>query len=92
MFSLRLTLFTLCPVEKNHRTVSLALSFNGVYLKFFNFLTLSYAVVRNNEKLCFIQLIDNPSMFSVHFLCMPKENEPKEKALSRQVFFEEILY
>jgi len=28
----------------------------------------------------------------VHFLCTPKENEPKEKALSRQVFFEEIIY
>ncbi len=28
---------------------------------------------------------------SVHFLCLPKENEPKEKALSRQVFFKERL-
>jgi len=30
-------------------------------------------------------------MFSVHFLCSPKENEPKEKALSRQVFFKDRL-
>jgi len=29
-------------------------------------------------------------MLSVHFLCSPKENEPKEKALSRQVFFKDI--
>jgi hypothetical protein len=29
-------------------------------------------------------------MLSVHFLCTPKENEPKEKALSRQVFFKDI--
>ena len=27
----------------------------------------------------------------VHFLCLPKENEPKEKALYRQVFFKDRL-
>jgi len=44
-----------------------------------------------DEKTLFLKSDWQSNYVSVHFLCLPKENEPKEKALSRQVFFKDRL-